>query len=272
MLRVFILSIFISVFTSGTSSFGQSNSPEKIKIAFIGTIHFTPSTTDLYSNNELSVSGEKRQREIKEVVDKITVFNPSQICVEYPLTSQSSLDSLYNEYVNARYSLKDDEIDQLGFRSAKALGLKKLTAVNRYGKFDSDTVMTYAQAHDQMHILSELGQFGERFLNEVNETLAQETIGDFLIYINSKEALDKNASVYTKYFMSVGKEEAYVGTKLVADWYSTNLHIYTNILRQVNPSDSAILVVFGQGHVPILKHLFESNPDFEVVEVSEILQ
>lgn len=54
--------------------------------------------------------------------------------------------------------------------------------------------------------------------------------------------------------------------------YSTNLHIYTNILRIVKPTEKRILVLFGQGHIPILKHLFENNPDFEVIEVKEILK
>jgi hypothetical protein len=72
--------------------------------------------------------------------------------------------------------------------------------------------------------------------------------------------------------VKVGKDQEYVGTDLVADWYNTNLHIYTNILRLIQPTDKAILVIFGQGHIPILKHLFESNPDFEVVEIKDVLK
>ncbi|GAB3899598.1 hypothetical protein [Spirosoma agri] len=47
---------------------------------------------------------------------------------------------------------------------------------------------------------------------------------------------------------------------MAANQYSTNLHIDTNSLRAVRPTDKAILILFGYGHVPDVKPLFASNP------------
>ena len=94
----------------------------------------------------------------------------------------------------------------------------------------------------------------------------------FLVYINSKEQLESNLSFYTKYTTRIGNEKNYVGANLTADWYSTNIHIYANILKSIKPTDKTIVVIFGQGHIPILKHLFTNNSDFKVVEVKDILK
>jgi len=268
MKKIFLLLLAVSFFVFGYS---QKSETQKIKIALIGTIHFEPSNVDMYKNKELNVFSERRQREMKEVIDSIASFNPDQICIEYPTSAQTKMDDQYKSYLAGEYKLTSNEIDQLGLQSAKALRLEKLTCVNYYGAFDSDTVMAYAQQNGQSEITMEFGAWAENFMKEVNENLEKKTIKDFLIYFNSKEKLTQNASLYSRYMTKIGKGDSYVGTDLVADWYSTNLHIYTNIQRQIKPTDKTILVIFGQGHIPILTHLFETNPEFEVVFVNELL-
>ncbi|WP_410685425.1 DUF5694 domain-containing protein [Chryseobacterium sp. MEBOG07] len=51
-----------------------------------------------------------------------------------------------------------------------------------------------------------------------------------------------------------------------------NLAIYANVITQVNANDKYVVLLFGQGHIPILKHLLQNNDDFEVVEVSNVLK
>lgn len=263
-ISILLVAIFFSV-----SIFSQI---EKTKIVLIGTMHFEPSSVDMYKNKALDILSEKKQEEINEVVEKIANLNPDQICVEYPALKQLKMDSLYQEYSKGKYQLDKSEIDQLGMRSAKHSNLKKLTCINYYGNFDKDTVMNFAMENNQASVVEEIGNWGNSFITEINEKLEKETINNFLIYLNSKKTLNRNASFYSKYLSKIGKDENYIGTDLVADWYSTNLHIYANILREIEPNDKLIVVIFGQGHIPILKHLFETNPDFEIIEVAEILK
>lgn len=35
---------------------------------------------------------------------------------------------------------------------------------------------------------------------------------------------------------------------------------------------NGFLVIFGQGHIPVCKHLLESNPDFEAEEVKDVFK
>lgn len=203
---------------------------------------------------------------------KLASFKPSQICVEIPISGQAARDSLYNQFLTGSYQLKQDEIDQLAFRTAQKLQLKSLSCVNYYGRFETEPVKNFAQDNNQSEIMSSMDEYAKTFLSEVEQKQKSLSLREQLIFLNSPYALHKNAAFYTKYYVKIGKDQNYVGTDLVADWYNTNLHIYTNIVRKIQPTDKAILVIFGQGHIPILKHLFETNLDFEVVEKKEILE
>jgi hypothetical protein len=245
---------------------------QKTKIVLVGTMHFEPSESDVYKNEAVNLQNAERQKQIQEVVAKFAAFKPDQVCVEWIVPKQLKLDSLYKAFLNGTYKLSDNEIDQLGMTTAKACQLKQVTAINRFGEFDSDTVMNYAMKNDQMAIPQQLDTYSKAFMGEINGNISKLSVKDFLIYINGKKALQDNLGFYLKFMAKIGKGDDYVGSKLVADWYTTNINIYTNILRVVKPTDKAILVIFGQGHVPILKHLFENNDDFEVVEVATILK
>jgi hypothetical protein len=54
-------------------------------------------------------------------------------------------------------------------------------------------------------------------------------------------------------------------------WYDRNLRIFNNILKTKPGPDDRIIVLFGNGHAPILKHCFQSCPEFEVVELKSLV-
>ena len=246
---------------------------DKIKIVLLGTFHLTPSNTDVYKNKKIDLHSVVKEKEIQEVVNKLAAFGPNQICLEYPMEDQSEMDSIYNAYKMGSYKLADNERDLFGFQAVKKLGIKSPTCINySFGKFPADTVTSFAAQNDQKNILDILQKSASSFKDEIDDNLTKMSLRNFLIYCNTSEALQKNLSLYTQHFTKIGKDRNYVGADLVAEWYSTNIHIYTNILRIIKPTDKRIVVLFGQGHIPILKHLFSNNSDFEVIEVEDILK
>ncbi|RYF85335.1 MAG: hypothetical protein EON98_06875 [Chitinophagaceae bacterium] len=60
--------------------------------------------------------------------------------------------------------------------------------------------------------------------------------------------------------------------RLAMWWYDRNLRIYNNILKTKPGSEDRIVVLFGNGHMPILKHCFQSSPEFEVVELKSLVK
>ncbi len=245
----------------------------KVKIVLIGTMHLTPSTSDLYKNKKIDLHTAAKQNEIREVVNKLAAFKPDQICLEYPMEYQWEMDSIYAAYKAKKYALRDNERDLFGMQAVNKLGLTTPTCINySSGRFDFDTVQNFAKANGQNNILDAFNKRAAAFMEDADRKLTELTLTQFLLYINSAKALQQNLSLYTEFLTKIGKDSSYTGTNLVADWYSTNLHIYSNILRVIKPSDKRIVVLFGQGHIPILKHLFSNNTDFEIVEVSDLLK
>jgi hypothetical protein len=55
-------------------------------------------------------------------------------------------------------------------------------------------------------------------------------------------------------------------------WYNRNLRIFNSILKTKPNAQDRILVLFGNGHMPILKHCFQSSPEFQVVELKSLLR
>ncbi|OUJ70864.1 DUF5694 domain-containing protein [Hymenobacter crusticola] len=251
----------------------QTPAPKpRTKIVLLGTMHFTPSTTDMYKNAAVDLTSAQRQPQVRAVVEKLAAFHPDQICIEWSMLRQGKLDSVFQAYQQGRYTLKSNEIDQLGLPTAQQLRLPHLTAVNYRGRFDADKAIEFAKQHHQGDLLTNLDTYSNRFMAEANEKMAKLPLKDFLTYVNSPEALNTNAGFYSEYMARIGEGPDYPGIDLLTDWYSTNLHIYANILRQIKPTDKAVLVIFGQGHIPILKSLFATNPAFEVIEVAKVLK
>ncbi|UZO81330.1 DUF5694 domain-containing protein [Aquimarina sp. ERC-38] len=249
----------------------QIKKEDKIQIALLGSMHFSPSTQDEYSNDKLNLTVQK-QNEIEDVITKLTEYEPTQICIEVPASKQNKINEQFVNYLKGDYELKLNEIDLLGFQTAKRLQLKKLTCINYLGNFDTEPVKLKSVEYGQEKVLEMMHHYAKEFINEINQNSEHLTILENLVYLNSDSMLQKNLQMYTKFYASIGENNDYVGTELVSEWYKTNLHIYTNILRKVKSGDERILVIFGQGHIPILKHLFESNSNFEIVPIKEILK
>jgi len=267
-----LLSFFLLSFSAMPLMAQQGSSASaRVKVLLIGTLHLTPSSSDVYKNAALDLTSATRQPQVQAVVKKLTAFAPTRYCVEWPAKRQGRLDSLYQAYLHGHYRLQSDEIDQFAFRTAQQLGLPNLQAVNYRGEFDAEKVMAYAAQHQQQETMTAMDHFAKQYVADLDEKGRTQSVESFLTYLNTPAILKGNASLYSNYYARIGSGPDYPGVDLVAAWYATNLHIYANILRQVRPSDNAIIVLFGQGHIPILKSLFASNPAFEVVEVADVL-
>lgn len=192
-IKVMMRNIFtiLAIFCMTTAVSGEAKTTKKVRIALLGTMHFTPSTQDAYKNQAVDLSSDKRKKEIEEVISKLVTFIPNQICVELPVSSQSRTDSTYNQFLKGDYKLAQDEIGQLGFRSAQKLKIKGVTCVNYKGKFDTDPVTKFAQENNQAQILSGMDEYAKGFLSEIDQKQKSLSLNDFLSFANSSYALNK---------------------------------------------------------------------------------
>jgi hypothetical protein len=97
------------------------------------------------------------------------------------------------------------------------------------------------------------------------ELMEKGTMLDLVRYLNTDEAIDRNASWYL-YVDRIGSGNEYPGADLVSHWNARNLHIFANILRLADSSDDRVVVFIGAEHVKLLRDRVKLSPDVEFVE------
>jgi len=261
----------------------QTKNSGKIKVYLLGTFHFaqTDSTYD--------VLDEKHQKSIEDLSEIIARQKPDKIFVERQpeFEFQNKIDSLYKIYIKMSRPLKaKNEIFQVGFRTAKKLGHKKVFQCDhpgQYGRFNRAAI-EYAEKNNQADVL-EAKKIGTvlRYDETINEDslMNSSTLLQYIQWINSSKVMNTSHAFYITNYPQIGSTDYYnydddytlIGAELTADWYRRNIMIYTKIINQVDyEKDKAIFLLMGGDHIPIIKNLFDANPYFEVVETSKWLK
>ncbi|RZJ52484.1 MAG: hypothetical protein EOO44_11650 [Flavobacterium sp.] len=266
------ISTFLITLLLVTTAFGQASKP-KTKILLIGTIHFENPHTDQFELKTDDFFSAKRQGELEDLTNVLSQTKATKVMIEKPIEKQRSTDSLFNLYVKGNYKLSISEREQIGFRLAKKLKLNQVNCIDKfYGMVHDSLVGATAKENNQLYLLQDLGTQAKGMINDFDSKLKNGTITEVLKYINKPEELKRNLSIYLKYIAKIGAGKNFAGAQSVSDWYLRNLAIYSNIMNQVEPSDKYVILIFGQGHIPILKHLLQNNDDFEVVELNSVLK
>lgn len=55
-------------------------------------------------------------------------------------------------------------------------------------------------------------------------------------------------------------------------WINRNLRIFKNIKDIDYEENDRILVLFGAGHISILRYFFECSPEFELVDFNKLVE
>lgn len=284
-MKKFILLIAVCLL-SFNCLLAQSKKESKVEVLLLGTFHFAQTGAD---DDMLS---EKRQKEITELVNKLYKFKPNKIFIERnpEFEYTNKVDEKFENYLNGKFQPSANEIYQLGFRLAKMLGHRKVYQADHpglYGRFYA-TVEDYANKNGQTEILRYEGVGATKPLYRRNDevvTRKQKTILEFFRYINSEEYQKLDQAGYVSTFPRIGDtkpptsaedkkdpEVYFVGAELLADWYRRNIKIYSKVLTELDYKEDRILIIYGNGHIPILRHLIESNPAFKVEDTGKWLK
>jgi len=243
----------------------------KAKIMILGVTHFGNPNQDVVNMQMDDVLAEKRQKEIQEVTNKLAQFKPTKIALEIQTEHQSKIEQNYKNYKKGEYKLRANESDQLGYRLAKQLDLPTVYCVDAQNDWFFDSLMTYAAQHGQAEMMQSAFAPIMEMMKAEEDFLRTHTLGEHLYKINNKEQILKSNAFYLSSFPKIGEKDNYIGAELVTDWYRRNIKIYTNVLRFAEEGDR-ILIIFGQGHVRLLRHFFEDTFDFEIAEVINYLK
>ncbi len=267
------------------------------RMLLLGTFHFQDRCLDGYKPQfAFDVFSKRRQREIAEVVELLTAFQPTRIAVERTPLWQEGIDRQYQAYCRGAFELPGDEVYQLGFRLARRLGHSRVYCVNAWGRHyepwgDLDAyaqehgearmfetfqhltppVLTYAQEHGQEHPLAEWAPHFRALLEHGDWLRTQLTLRELLLRANAEQAILQSHGAYLVDWFKIGAGHEYPGVDWVTAWYNRNLRIFANLQRITASPDDRILLIIGAGHLPILRHCVQASPEYELVEVHAYL-
>lgn len=252
---------------------------QKTEVLTLGTFHFNFPNKDVVQINEsdqIDVLKSEHQKEIKTIVQKIKKFNPTVIVIEQQPFEQHRIDSLYQLYLNDDYELKRREIEQIGFRLAKQLGIQKLYCVDQWGEFNSQVNAVLAgndtigkQKFTDYYERSSKSslRYDPEKIFQTNGILAE------LKRLNDPENIRRSLGNYLiGPFTYENQEGDFFGANFeTGRWFNRNLKIFRNIQRIKVSEEDRILVLFGAGHMNLLNIFFESSPEYELVNTNDYL-
>jgi hypothetical protein len=242
------------------------------QVLIVGMVHLGNPGRDLVNPEIKDILGQRRQKEIMEVVDRLKAFRPTKIALE-SIPEAAGLQHRLDQYLAGTYALTADERDQIGLRLAKEAKHAKVYGIDFTMELDFDGLFSYAKNNAQDDVV-------QKMMSEFESKMAPKLAADYLEKRSIREILqeanapESDALGHRIYLaaLPIGKGKDYPGADLVSRWYRRNLHIATNIARLSERPGERILVLIGAGHCKLLRQFLGEMRGFEVVDCSEYLK
>lgn len=223
------------------------------QVLVLGTYHFAGAA------EVDDIKRPARQEELRGLVASLAEFAPHRVAVEYPWSERAALDSAYRGYLDRG---PDDiesrnEIDQLGFRLARALEHERVYAVDVPMNLWDDSIAVFDErwpaARDSLRALWDFD-----FAGHDPSRLPGMSLVEVLTLLN-EDLPPGNAEMYGN-FLPLVEEEVYAGALKLRPWYDRNMRILQNVFRSMEATDERVLLLIGHGHLRVLKQIMEMTP------------
>jgi len=275
------LSLFMSLF-----SFAQvePKDPDEIlikgdklpQVLLVGTFHFAYYGLDAHvtsEENKVNILSPQKQKEVEALVAYIAKFKPTKLVVEGGRNS-GYLVNQYRDYKAGEAKLRAREIDQICFRLMDQFGIDTLYGADAPGlnytmsnSKDSTCLKPFVDELFEDWDFSSDDELSKRYeeFYDYDDRLANEI--DLLSYFKYMNDEKNVRRMHGAYLVSddFKLDEHRGADALAVYWYTRNLRIFRNIQNIETSPDDRILVLFGAGHMSILKQLFESTPEYELI-------
>ena len=236
----------------------------RIEVTLVGSYHMSNPGADQFNLEADDVLTERRQREIASLVDRLVAYRPTKIAVEAPWGDSLSV-ARWEGYRRGERELRRSEEEQVGFRLAKLLGHDRIYQIDVRLSLPFGEIEAVVGADPRFgRNMQQVDSIGRWAMQLMANKLASGTVGEMLYMLNLPDAIEY-AHVPYSYFVPIVRDTNYAGADMVAEWYRRNLRIFANLTRIAEPRDR-IFVIYGMGHIKILKDLVIQHPQFCLVD------
>ncbi len=235
-----------------------------MEITLVGTMHIAiENKIDVVhlSDEDKTIYNDQ---DFEQFVHLLAQYEPDQIFVEIPTTSQRDLDALYKRYIQGEHALQYNETEQIAFRLAKQLQHDKLWAIDwneslphipDIDDLSSDPAFQciMEKANAQMQLFS--------------TAMKEKSMMEAFLLLNSEEQTKKNHELYTDLMMM---DNAYAFEWVANYWYYRNLRMAQNIRSSLKGTSTKVLVLCGAAHNYLLKQFLSEVAGYTVGNFGEV--
>lgn len=234
-----------------------------VQVMVLGTYHFGNPGQDIHNARVDDVLAPQRQAEVQAVVRALAAFAPQRIAVERVGGDAGELPS-YADYLAGKRDQVRNEVEQIGFRLGRELGLKAVQGIDVAGEFPFAPVQAFArQWGREAELKASLDSIGVRVKAfEAEQRTA--SIGQLLRRINEPAAITQDHGWYMQ-ALRWGQGSDQPGMRLVAAWHARNLAICARLAQQVQPGER-VLVIYGSGHSHLLRRCVAEMPGWQLID------
>ncbi len=251
------------------------------KVLLVGSWHFNYPGLDAHREKEedrINIYSERRQQELRELLDYLERFRPTKILVESGAITGYLMNN-YRAYRRGEEALYANERSQIGMRLVDRLGLDTIYGVDAWPLIlDLDDQRDTLQPPGYVDEILERHYFGgtdevsqrySEFYGYVNRLTVQNPLLESFKYINSDKVLDRGFGAYL--YGGQFESERFEGPDALSMfWLNRNLRIFKRIQDLGYTGDDRVLILFGAGHVSLLRYFFACTPEFELVDFSAV--
>ena len=237
--------------------------PARASVLLLGTFEFRNAV----------VAAKTSHAELKEVVEKLLEFKPTQVAVGVLLADQVELDERYAAFLSGDYEPGANMIDQLALPIAEAMGHSRVWGIDAAAQETRPTdLRAYAIEHNQTDRLdSDVVSRYDRWFERERKYQTTESIEDSLVWLNEPRRLANAHGRNLVGEFDLGESEEYPGADALTGWHNRHLRMFANLQRITMRDGERILIVIDAAHVSLLRHSVEASPRFELIEVNEFL-
>ncbi len=247
------------------STTARAADPAPVQVVVLGTFHMSNPGKDLHNQHVDDMLSAPRQEQIAALVEALARFAPTRVVVEWPAQTVAER---YPKYLAGTLAPSRNEVVQLGFRLGK-LAKASVEGIDVEGDFPYGPVEEWAKAHGRKGELDEVGAVVERQLAAMQKALDEGGVAGELRFLNEPAGISGGHAFYRS-MLRYGAGNDQPGAALVAAWYRRNLELCARIAQSARPGDR-IVVLYGAGHLPLLRQCVEEMPGWKLVEANKLL-
>lgn len=237
-----------------------------VEVMIVGTYHMANPGRDLHNAHAGDVLTPQRQQQLADIAAHLARFKPTRVAVEWPADVAATR---YAAYLGGTLGESRNEVVQLGFRLAKAAGLREVDGIDVEGDFPYEAVDAFAKAHGQQAILADANAQVEDFVRAMQAKIDNGTVADVLRFLNDPARIAHDNAFYRETLL-IGAGAQQPGVDLLTAWYKRNFAICANLVQRAHAGDR-VVVLYGSGHAFLLRQCVQEMPGYRLVEANDYL-